>query len=105
MPAQCPHCSAAIDLFKQSELLEKCPSCEGSLLVESEDSEETVGMAYLQVRLAAVFVGVVISRIMFRLDWLYALLLIPLGFILVLAAQSVWDWLRNRDDTSGIKLK
>jgi hypothetical protein len=42
---------------------------------------------------------------MFRLDWLYVLLLIPLGFILVLAAQSVWDWLRNRDDTSGIKLK
>jgi hypothetical protein len=105
MPARCPHCSAAIDIFKQGELLEKCPSCDGSLVAESDDSQESVGMAYLQVRLAAVFVGVIISRIMFRLDWLYVVLLIPLGFILVLAAQSAWDWLRNRDDTSGIRLK
>ena len=105
MPAQCPHCSTAIELFKQSELLENCPSCGGPLRSASDGPEETNSMAFFQARLAAVFVGVVISRIMFRLDWLYVLLLIPLGFILVLAAQSVWDWLLHRDDTSGISLK
>lgn len=105
MPAQCPHCSAPIDLFKQGELLEHCPSCAGPLVTEGDEPREAKSIAYFQVQLAAVFIGVVISRIMFRLDWLYVVLLIPLGFILLLGAQALWDWLRHRDDTSGISLK
>jgi hypothetical protein len=104
MATTCDYCLGSVEIFGQTLLRDACPFCGRPLYGEPADpgaGDDGFG----RVRFASVIVGAVISKGLLRFDWLYITLMIPLGFMLLFAAQELADWIRHRHDPPGLSLK
>jgi hypothetical protein len=105
MATTCRYCLGSIAIFADSVLRETCPFCDRPLNAPEEEDRASKESDFTKVKFASVFVGAIISQGLLRFDWLYILLFIPLGFMLLFAAQEFADWVKHRNDPPGLSLK
>jgi len=101
MARTCPHCNANLGLFKSTLV---CPFC-GTSIQHSKEDEGLMGSGSWKLKVAALALVAPLVALIFNLDHLLVLMLIPASLMMGFAGHAAWEWIKHRNEPKGLSIR
>ena len=101
MAGTCPHCNANLGLFKSTLV---CPFC-GTKIQRFNEDERLTGSGLWKLKVAALALLAPLVALIFNLDHLFVLILIPASLMMAFAGHAAWEWIKHRNEPKGLSIR